>query len=92
MSVCCSCCCDHGSAPLLTIGAPVTVGIVMLYVAVHQYRNDFAADFNWPLHFDRVNDVAWLAVILLACDALVELLRTRPWQRTADRQEPESTP
>ena len=65
---------------LLTIGAPVALGVVMIYVAVHQYRNDFAADFNWPLHFDRVNDVAWLAVILLACDALVELLRTRPWQ------------
>jgi hypothetical protein len=76
---------------LLTIGAPATVVVVAIYVAVHQFRNDFAADFNWPLHFDRINDVAWLAVILLASDALVELLRTRPWRSAPDGQEPEST-
>jgi len=77
---------------LLTIGAPVTVVVVAIYVAVHQFRNDFTADFNWPLHFDRINDVAWLAVILLASDALVELLRTRPWRGVADGQEPDSSP
>jgi hypothetical protein len=32
--------------------------------------------FEWPTLFPRANTPAWLAVILLAADAFVELLRT----------------
>ena len=65
---------------LLSVGAPLALAAVAGYVIQLQYRNDFAPEYSWPLHFARVDDLAWLAVVLLACDALVELLRTRPWR------------
>ncbi len=40
-----------------------------LYVAVSQYRHNFEPKYFWPEYFDRVNDLAWLAVLLLGCDA-----------------------
>ena len=63
--------------PALTIGAPAALALVGLYTAVQQYRNKYFPTFEWPKHFDRVNDLAWLAIVLLACDAVVEILRTR---------------
>ena len=66
---------------ILSIGAPIALAAVGAYVAIAQFRNDYIAEFVWPEHFGRVNDLAWLAVVLLACDAVVEVLRTRPWVR-----------
>ena len=63
--------------PVLTIGAPGALALVGLFTAVQQYRNKYFPTFEWPKHFDRVNDLAWLAIVLLACDAVVEILRTR---------------
>jgi len=63
--------------PALTIGAPAALALVGLFTAVQQYRNKYFPTFEWPKHFDRVNDLAWLAIVLLACDAIVEVLRTR---------------
>ena len=77
---------------VLALGAPLALGAVALFVAVQQYRYDYLPTYFWPEYFDRVNDLAWLAVILLASDAFVELLRTRPWRRTRDVQEPASSP
>jgi hypothetical protein len=33
--------------------------------------------FEWPTFFERVHVLGWLAVGLLAADALVEVVRTR---------------
>ena len=62
---------------LLALGAPAALGVAALYVIVQQYRHRYAPDFFWLTHFDRVQAIAWLAVILLACDALVEVVRRR---------------
>jgi arabinofuranan 3-O-arabinosyltransferase len=68
--------------PVLTLGAPAALGLCALYVIVQQYRHAYVSDLDWPARFDRINDVAWLAVILLLADAAVELLR----QRAANRE------
>ena len=62
---------------LLALGAPAAFALAALYVIVQQYRHRYASDFFWLTHFDRVQEIAWLAVILLACDALVEVVRAR---------------
>ena len=62
---------------LLALGAPAALALAALYVIVQQYRHRYAPDFFWLTHFDPVQALAWLAVILLACDALVEVVRTR---------------
>ena len=60
---------------LVSIGAPVVLGACALYVIVQQYRHDYPSDLDWPGYFTRVNNLAWLAVILLLADVVVERLR-----------------
>jgi arabinofuranan 3-O-arabinosyltransferase len=62
---------------LLTFGAPAALALAGLYTVVQQFRYRYFSTFDWPLHFDRVNDIAWLAVILLMADVVVELARGR---------------
>jgi arabinofuranan 3-O-arabinosyltransferase len=74
--------------PALTFGAPGALALVGLYTAVQQYRNQYFPTFEWPKHFDRVNNLAWLAILLLACDAVVEVLRRRAATRGDVDDEP----
>jgi len=69
---------------VLALGAPLVFASVALYIAVSQYRHNFEPKYFWPEYFDGVNDLAWLAVLLLGCDALVEILRTRRWRATPE--------
>ena len=62
---------------LLTAGACVCVAVVGAYVVVQQYRFRYPYEFFWVEHFDAVTNLAWLAVLLLAADACVELARSR---------------
>ncbi|MEX1007229.1 MAG: alpha-(1-_3)-arabinofuranosyltransferase family protein [Acidimicrobiia bacterium] len=63
--------------PLLTVGAPACIAITALYVVVQQYRYAYPYGYFWVEHFTRVANLAWLAVLLLAADALVEVVRIR---------------
>ncbi len=62
---------------VLAIGAPLALGIAGLYVLLEQTLNEYPPVFEWPTFFDRVHVLGWLAVALLAADALVEVVRTR---------------
>jgi arabinofuranan 3-O-arabinosyltransferase len=62
---------------LLTIGAPTALAVAGGYVFVQQWRHMYPSVFEWPTFFDGVHAVAWLAVVLLAADAVVELIRSR---------------
>jgi hypothetical protein len=46
-------------------------------VLLEQTLNKYPPVFEWPTFFDRVHVLGWLAVALLAADALVEVVRTR---------------
>ena len=61
---------------LISIGAPVALGACALYVIVQQHRHDYPSDLDWPGSFTRINNLAWLAVILLLADVVVERLRS----------------
>jgi MFS family permease len=62
---------------VLAIGAPLALGVAGLYVLLEQTLNEYPPVFEWPTFFDRVHVLGWLAVALLAADALVEVVRSR---------------
>jgi arabinofuranan 3-O-arabinosyltransferase len=62
---------------LITIGAPLALAVCALYVIVQQHRHHYPSDLDWPPQFTRINEIAWLAVILLLADVVVEWLRRR---------------
>jgi hypothetical protein len=62
---------------LVTLGAPLALGACALYVIVQQHRYGYPSDLDWPPQFTRINEVAWLAVILLLADVVVERVRRR---------------
>jgi arabinofuranan 3-O-arabinosyltransferase len=69
---------------LITLGAPLALGACAAYVLVQQYRHDSPADLDWPGKFSGINNVAWLAVVLLLADVVVEALRRRAAARAPD--------
>jgi arabinofuranan 3-O-arabinosyltransferase len=73
---------------VLAIGAPVALGLAGLYVLAEQTLNEYPPVFEWPTFFDRVHVLGWLAVALIAADALVEVVRSR---RRRDVESPERT-
>jgi hypothetical protein len=62
---------------LLTLGAPACIVITALYVIVQQYRYRYPYGYFWVEKFGAVANVVWLGVLLLAADAVVELVRNR---------------
>jgi hypothetical protein len=62
---------------LIALGAPLALAACAAYVIVQQYRYNYPSDLDWPTRFDGINDVAWLAVILLLADVVVESVRRR---------------
>jgi hypothetical protein len=69
---------------LVSLGAPAALAVAALYVVVQQYRHDYVADLDWPGRFTSVNDLAWLAVVLLLADVVIEVLRRRARERTRE--------
>jgi len=62
---------------LVSLGAPAALAVAALYVVVQQHRYDYVADLDWPGRFASANDLAWLAVVLLLADVVIEVLRRR---------------
>ena len=62
----------------LAFAGTFLVGAIALYVAWGQYRHNYPPQFEWPLNFDRVRNVAWMAVVLLVVDVLVARVRRDP--------------
>jgi arabinofuranan 3-O-arabinosyltransferase len=69
---------------LLVLGAPLCVAAVMAYDVIHQFRDHIPADFMWPTFFARTHDIAWMAVVLLLIDVVVDRLWLRRWWPTDD--------
>lgn len=62
---------------LLTAGSVAAIALAALYTAGQQIRYDYAAQFEWPTRFHAAHVLAWLAVLLLAADALIDGIRRR---------------
>jgi hypothetical protein len=50
------------------------LGLSGLYVAVEQHRFRYPTVFEWPTLFPHARTVAWIAVVLITADAVVELV------------------
>jgi hypothetical protein len=66
---------------VITLGAPLALAACAAYVVVQQYRYDYPADLDWPGKFYGINNLAWLAVILLLADLVVMHVRRRATAR-----------
>jgi len=62
---------------VLTAGTVGSLGLAALYVIVQQGRYRYPAIFSWPSNFGSAADLAWLAVMLLGADAVVQIVRHR---------------
>jgi hypothetical protein len=63
-----------------------TVGLLAAtagYVTLHQHRNGFVSDINWPFHEGLANSLVWIALCLLGADGLVQWVRQRYGAETA---------
>ena len=62
---------------LLTIVPIVALMVCGAYIAAKQWHSHLPATFEWPTFFAPVRTVGWIAVVFLAGDAIVELVRRR---------------
>ncbi len=60
-----------GLRPMLTLGAPVLLGLCGAYVIALQVRDDIPPGFEWPAEFSRAHAVGWLAVAFVVADVVV---------------------
>ena len=72
------------------LGLIVLTGVVM---ARGQFIHRFVPDINWPAHFPVANSLTWLAICLLAADAIVVAVRLRHSSGRSDQDDgpPEPT-
>jgi arabinofuranan 3-O-arabinosyltransferase len=66
---------------LLTVGSVGAIALAGAYTAGQQLRYHYLAQFEWPTRFHPAHVLAWLAVGLLAGDALVDVVRRRRAER-----------
>ncbi len=73
---------------VLSAGSVAALGIDALYVIIQQGRYRYPPIYNWPSNFGSLADLAWLAVMLLGADVLVQSVRHRAARRDPKRDEP----
>ncbi|MCZ7536522.1 MAG: hypothetical protein M5T61_11865 [Acidimicrobiia bacterium] len=60
---------------VLAIAPAALLGLVGVYMTYRQVRDRLPPVFEWPTLFPRARTLGWLAIVLLASDAVVELVR-----------------
>ncbi len=61
---------------ILTVPA-LLLALCAVYIVVEQARYRYPSVFEWPTVFPHSRTLAWIAVLLLTADAIVEILRSR---------------
>ncbi|MDQ1477997.1 MAG: arabinofuranan 3-O-arabinosyltransferase [Actinomycetota bacterium] len=67
------------------------LAVCALYIVVEQYRYRYPPVFEWPTLFPRARTLAWIAVVLLAADVIVDIVRSRARARSDARRASGST-
>lgn len=70
--------------PVVTFGAPACLLICGVYYVGYQLVCSLRVDFGWPMQLGAVHQVAWMAVILLVIDVVVDRVWLRRWWPTDD--------
>ena len=78
-------------APAMLVPAAL-LALCALYIVVEQYRYRYPSVFEWPTVFPRARTLAWIAVVLLAADAIVEILRSGLLREPRAKREPGPDP
>jgi len=73
---------------VVLVAPAALLGLCGLYVALEQYRFRYPTVFEWPTLFPHARTVAWIAVALIAADAVVELVAG--YVRRSNAPEPET--
>ena len=60
---------------VLRLAPAVIVAGIAVYMAAGQYLEDYPARFDWPTFYTAARTPAWIAVVLLAADGLIEAVR-----------------
>jgi hypothetical protein len=67
---------------MAAVGLMIAAGT---YTVVEQARFHIAVNGNWAMHFDLASNLAWAAVVFLAADATVEVIRRLISSRSTGR-------
>ena len=65
------------SRVVVVVGTLGLLVVTAAYVTIHQHRNAFVPDINWPAHMGVANSLVWIAVFLLAADGVAAWVRHR---------------
>ena len=65
--------------PILTVGAPLLLVGIIGWMALRQIVDNLPPGFDWPTYFEGAQDPAWIAVLLLLLDAVVDRCWLRRW-------------
>jgi arabinofuranan 3-O-arabinosyltransferase len=72
------------SRPLLVFGGPGLFALSALALIVRQARYSLPTGFDWPTYYDVLQGPAWMAVLVLLLDAVVDRCWLRRWWPTED--------
>ena len=75
------------SRVLLVLGALGLIALTGVVMARGQFIHRFVPDINWPAHFPVANSLTWLAICLLAADAIVVAVRLRRSSGRSDQDD-----
>ncbi len=67
------------SRPLLTLGGPLLLLGTIGWLTGTQLFRELPPGFEWPTYFEGVQEPAWIAVLLLLLDAVVDRCWLRRW-------------
>jgi hypothetical protein len=65
------------SRVIVMLAPAALLALCMVYIVAEQYRYRYPSVFEWPTVFPHARTLAWIAVVLLAADAVIEVLRSR---------------
>ena len=68
---------DHRLRSALRLSGGIVLAAGALYVVVQELRLGYPAAYDWPQRFLRVNNLPWLALVLLAADVAVDMALDR---------------
>jgi arabinofuranan 3-O-arabinosyltransferase len=80
------------SRVVLVLGALGLITLTGVVMARGQFLHRFVPDINWPAHFPVANSFTWLAICLLAADAVVVAVRLRPSSARSEKSEEDDGP
>jgi arabinofuranan 3-O-arabinosyltransferase len=63
--------------PIVMLVPAALLALCGLYIVIEQYRYRYPPVFEWPTVFPHARTLAWIAVVLVMADGVVEILRSR---------------